>query len=99
MKKVRLMELKRKPYEAILGQDAAEMIEDFHRIGQEKLHQEALEAEVDAHLYRSWYQPKETPPMGYRNGYYRRWLIVPGSSLEVAIPRCAILASRSRVDC
>jgi putative transposase len=87
MKKVRPSEEKRKQLAEILSRDAVEMIEDFHRIGQEKLYQEALEAEVDAHLGRSWYQRDGKAKPGYRNGYYPRQLMVPGNRLEVAIPR------------
>jgi putative transposase len=87
MKKVRPSELKRKQMEALLEQDAMEMIDDFHRVGQEKLYQEALEAEVDAHLGRSWYSRREKEASGYRNGYYRRRLSVPGSELDVSVPR------------
>ncbi len=87
MKKVRPSELKRKQLAEILNRDAVEMIEDFHRIGQEKLYQEALEAEVDAHLGRSWYQRNGEGTPGYRNGYYPRQLMVPGNRLDVAIPR------------
>jgi len=87
MKKVRPSEQKRKELEGLLEQDAVTMIEDFHRVGQEKLYQEALEAEVDAHLGRSWYKRSGVNAQGYRNGYYRRHLMVPGSELEVAVPR------------
>ena len=56
MKKVRPSEQKCKELEGLLESEALEMIEDFHRVGQEKLYQEALEAEVDAHLGRAWYK-------------------------------------------
>lgn len=87
MKKVRPSEQKRKELEGLLESDALAMIEDFHRVGQEKLYQEALEAEVDAHLGRTWYKRSENEPQGYRNGYYKRSLTVPGSRLEVSVPR------------
>jgi len=87
MKKVRPSEQKRKELEALLERDTLDVIEDFHRIGQEKLYQEALEAEVDAHLGRSWYARKEKGAQGYRNGYYRRSVTVPGSRLKVSVPR------------
>jgi transposase-like protein len=96
MKKVRPSEVKRKQLEEILNRDAVEMIEDFHRIGQETLYQEALEAEVDAHLGRSWYQRDGQAKPGYRNGYYRRQLMVPGNRLEVAIPRVRNTRARFR---
>jgi transposase-like protein len=69
MKKVRPSEQKRKELEGLLEQDALEMIEEFHRVGQEKVYQEALEAEVDAHLGRSWYKRSGENAQGYRNGY------------------------------
>ena len=87
MKKIRPSEQKRKELEGLLEQDALAMIEEFHRVGQEKLYQEALEAEVDAHLGRSWYKRSGENAQGYRNGYYRRHLMVPGTELEVAVPR------------
>lgn len=37
-KGIRLAEQKRKDLEGLLEQDALEMIEDFHRVGQEKLY-------------------------------------------------------------
>ena len=45
MKKIRPSEQKRKELEGLLEQDALAMIEEFHRVGQEKLYQEALEAQ------------------------------------------------------
>ena len=85
MKNVRPSEQKRKELERLLENDALEMIEDFNRVGQEKLYQEALE--VDAHLGRAWYKRGENGHQGYRNGYYKRSLTVPGSRLEVSVPR------------
>jgi putative transposase len=96
MKKIRPSEAKRKQLEEILRQETDEMIDDFHRVGQEKLYQEALEAEVDAHLGRSWYQRKGKSAPGYRNGYYRRRVRVPGSSLELAVPRVRNARERFR---
>jgi transposase-like protein len=87
MKKVRPSEHKRKALSELMQRDAMDMIHDFHRVGQEKVYQDALEAEVDAHLGRPWYKRDGDVSRGYRNGYYRRRLTVPGNELEVAVPR------------
>jgi transposase-like protein len=87
-RKIRPSEKKRKELEAILEREGALAIEDFHRLGQEKLYQEALEAEVDAFLGRGWHKRSVQGKFrGHRNGYSRRKVSVPGCRLEVWKPK------------
>ena len=87
MKKIRASQLKRNQLAALLKNGSQEAIEGLHRLGQEKFWQELLEAEVDEHLGRDWYQRSESARQGYRNGSYARKMIVPGGTLNLAIPR------------
>ena len=70
-KKIRPSEKKRKEIEIILEREGALAIEEFHRLGQERLYQEALEAEADEFLGRQWHKrgAKGASFKGYRNGY------------------------------
>lgn len=87
-KKIRPSEQKSKQIREIFEREGELAIEDFHRLGQEKLYQEALEAEVDEFLGRKWHKrSEEEHHRGYRNGYYARRLKVPGSRLDVSVPR------------
>jgi len=98
-KKIRPSEHKSKQIREIFEREGALAMEDFHRLGQEKLYQEALEAEVDGFLGRQWYKPsKEGNHTGYRNGYYARKLRVPGSRLDVAVPRVRNTGTRRFVS-
>ena len=94
MKKIRPSEKKSKELLDIMQREGALAIEAFHQKGQEKLFQEALEAEVDEFLGRKWHKRSvsgsvggESGAEGYRNGYYGRKLEVPGYSLSVSVPR------------
>ena len=87
-RKIRPSEKKRKELESILEREGTFAIEEFHRLGQEKLYQEALEAEVDAFLGRKWHERSvEGKFRGHRNGYSKREVSVPGSRLEVWKPK------------
>lgn len=87
-RKIRPSEKKRKEIEAILEREGALAMEEFHRVGQEKLYQEALEAEADAFLGRGWHKrAARGEHTGYRNGYSPRRVRVPGSRLEVWAPK------------
>jgi transposase-like protein len=87
-KKIRPSEKKSKQLQEILEREGMLEIEEFHRLGQEKLYQEALEAEVDEFLDRKWHKPMEKGTQGgYRNGYYSRKVSVPGSRLSLSVPR------------
>jgi transposase-like protein len=70
-----------------LSQEGLKVVEAFHRANQDKMYQEALEAEVDAFLGRSWHERTAGAEPGYRNGYYGRKMLVPGERLSVSIPR------------
>ena len=98
-KKIRPSEQKSKQIREIFEREGAIAIEDFHRLGQEKLYQEALEAEVDEFLGRKWHKrSEEVNHSGYRNGYYARKLRVPGSRLDVAVPRVRKTGTRRFVS-
>jgi transposase-like protein len=85
--KIRPSEQKRKALSALMEQEGKLALEAFHQLGQERLYQEALEAEVDEFLGRSWHQRREKEQQGYRNGYYQRTIAAPGTRLEVSVPR------------
>ena len=68
MKKVRASQQKRNQIEAVIKGGSQEAIEGLHLPGQEKFWQELLEAEVDEHLGRDWYQRSENSRQGYRIG-------------------------------
>jgi putative transposase len=87
MKKIRASQQKRNEIETVMKSGSREAIEGLHRLGQEKFWQELLEAEVDEHLGRDWYQRSEDSRQGYRNGSYPRKMIVPGGTLNIAVPR------------
>lgn len=87
-KKIRPSQKKSKQIREILEREGVLAIEEFHRLGQEKLYQEALEAEIDEFLERKWHKwATEGNHTGHRNGYYKRKLRVPGSRLDISIPR------------
>jgi transposase-like protein len=87
-KKIRPSEKKSKEIQQIWEREGALSMEEFHRLGQEKLYQEALEAEADAFLGRKWHKRAEKGAhTGYRNGYSVRRVRVPGSRLEVWLPK------------
>jgi len=87
MKNIRASERKRKELEALLEREGTGAMEEFHRLSQEKVYQEAMEAEVDAFLGRSWHERKKESQPGYRNGYYERKAVVPGERLSISVPR------------
>ncbi len=87
MQKIRPSEQKRNQIKAVLQAGTLEALENLQRLGQETIWQESLEAEVDEHLGRAWCECESSTPRGYRNGYYRRQLTVPGSTLKVSVPR------------
>jgi transposase-like protein len=94
-RKIRPSEKKGKQLQEVFEREGILEIEEFHRLGQEKLYQEALEAEVDEFLDRKWYKPmKKGTQQGYRNGYYNRQVSVPGSRLSLSVPR--VRKTRSR---
>lgn len=94
-KKIRPSEKKSKQLQEVFAREGILEIEEFHRLGQEKLYQEALEAEVDEFLDRKWHKPMEKgTQQGYRNGYYNRKVSVPGSRLSLSVPR--VRKTRSR---
>ena len=86
-KKIRPSEQKSKALSALMEQEGMFALEAFHQLGQEKLYQEALEAEVDEFLGRSWHKRRSEDQQGYRNGYYRRKVVAPGTRLQVSVPR------------
>jgi len=87
MKKIRPSEVSRKKIMEIVKEGTVEAIAGLHRLGQEHLWQELLEAEVDEHLQREWYKRSSEPVRGHRNGYYPRKMLVPGEALNIAVPR------------
>jgi putative transposase len=94
-KKIRPSEKKSKQLQEVFEREGILEIEEFHRLGQEKLYQEALEAEVDEFLGRQWHKPmKNETQQGYRNGYYKRNVSVPGSRLSLSVPRVRKTHSR-----
>ena len=94
-RKIRPSEKKSKQLQDVLEREGILEIEEFHRLGQEKIYQEALEAEVDEFLDRKWHKPmKNGSQAGYRNGYYSRQVSVPGSRLSLSVPR--VRRTRSR---
>ena len=98
-KKIRPSEQKSKAIQMILEREGAFAIEEFHRLGQEKLYQEVLESESDAFLGRKWHQRAEKGTLkGYRNGYSPRKVSVPGSRLEVSIPKMRKTGDRKFVS-
>jgi len=86
-KKLRPSEQKGKELRALLEREGMLAVEAFHRRGQEKIIQEALESEVDEFLGRKWHKRRSEDDQGYRNGYYGRRVKVPGDVLELAVPR------------
>jgi putative transposase len=86
-KKIRPSEQKSKALQALMEQEGMNALEAFHQLGQEKLYQEALEAEVDEFLGRSWHKRRGEEQQGYRNGYYQRKIVAPGTRLNVSMPR------------
>ena len=96
MKKIRPSEKKSKEIQTILASDGTFAIEEFHRLGQEKLYQEVLESEADAFLEREWHKRSgEGSFKGYRNGYSSRKVSVPGSRLELSMPKMRQTGERS----
>lgn len=88
MKKIRPSEEKSKKLEELLSQEGLQALEEFQRLGQEKVLQEALEAEVDAFLGRKWHQPHKGETFtGYRNGYYAKQIKAPAVRLDVQVPK------------
>jgi putative transposase len=85
MKKITATEKKRKEIEEILGREGGLAIEELHRAGQEELIQRILEVEVEEYLGRKRYGRSEKPT-GYRNGYYKSTIAVPGDRLTVMKP-------------
>lgn len=86
-KKLRPSEQKSKALAEVMEQEGKLSLEGFHQLGQEKLYQEALEAEVDEFLGRSWHKRRGEDQQGYRNGYYPRTIATPGMRLKVSVPR------------
>jgi putative transposase len=87
-KKIRPSEKKNKALREVFEREGILAIEEFHRLGQEKLYQEALETEADAFLGRQWHKrTSHGKHTGYRNGYSPRTVKVPGSRLEVWVPK------------
>jgi putative transposase len=94
MKKIRPSEIKSKQLQELLSTFSPEegllILEEFQKLGQEKILQEALEAEVDTFLGRRWHKSSEEKGedfTGYRNGYYPRQIRVPGSKLQIMVPK------------
>jgi transposase-like protein len=88
MKKIRPSEKKRNEVEQILEREGILAMEEFHQRSQEKLYQEVLEAEADAFLGRKWHKRAvQGNHTGYRNGYSARKVKVPGSRLDVRVPK------------
>ena len=99
MKKIRPSEQKSKAIQMILEREGALPMEEFHRLGQEKLYQEVLESEADAFLERKWHKRSEKGALkGYRNGYSPRKVSVPGSRLEVSVPKMRNTGTRKFVS-
>lgn len=99
MKKIRPSEKKSKEIQIILEREGAFAMEEFHRLGQEKLYQEVLESEADEFLGRKWHKRAEKGALtGYRNGYSVRKISVPGSRLEVSIPKMRRTGGRKFVS-
>lgn len=98
-KKIRPSEKKSKEIQIILEREGAFAMEEFHRLGQEKLYQEVLESEVDEFLGREWHKRAEKGKLtGYRNGYSVRKVSVPGSRLEVSVPKMRQTGDRKFVS-
>ena len=87
MKNIRPSERKRKELEALMMREGENVLEEFHRKQQELVYQEALEADAEAFLGRSWYKRDGKAPEGYRNGYYARKARVPGAVMHLSVPR------------
>jgi transposase-like protein len=85
MKKITALEAKRKEIEEILGREGGIAIEELHRAGQEELIQRILDVEVEEYLGRKWHKRCEKPT-GYRNGYYKSTIAVPGERLRILKP-------------
>jgi transposase-like protein len=85
MKKITATEKKRKEIEEILGREGGLAIEELHRAGQEELIQRILDVEVEEYLGRKRYGRSEKPT-GYRNGYYKSTIAIPGDRLTVMKP-------------
>jgi transposase-like protein len=89
MKKVQPSEQKRKQLEELFVNDTPHIIEDFQRRAQERVIQEALEAEVSDRLGRKWYEHSGTEKahQGHRNGYYRHTAKTSSERLDLRVPR------------
>lgn len=89
MKNVQPSEQKRKQLEALLAKETPGMIEEFQRLAQERVIQEALEAEVSDRLGRKWYEHSGTKKAhrGHRNGYYSHTAKTSSERLDLRVPR------------
>jgi transposase-like protein len=85
-RKLRASEQKSKVFAAMMEREGADALESMHQLGQEKVYQEMLEAEVDEFLGRKWHKWGKEGSKGHRNGYYRRRVKVPGYRLQVSVP-------------